>query len=156
MHAKATILLVDDSPGECELFRTALQQSGYLGALETTHSRAEAWDYLQSVSDAAPSAGTSYAEPPALPALIVLDLKLRGELGLDLLRQLRDEPRYTHIPVVILTTSDDLSDVRACYQAGANSYIVKPERFDHLLTVAQTLWKYWVECNCSAQARLAC
>lgn len=156
MHAKATILLIDDSPGECELFQTALQQSGFHGALQTSHSRAAAWAYLQSVSDAELSAETSCAEPPALPALIVLDLKLRGELGIDLLRQLRDEPRYTHIPVVILTTSDDLADVRACYQAGANSYIVKPERFDHLLTVAQTLWKYWVECNCSAQARLAC
>lgn len=156
MHAKATILLVDDSPGECELFRTALQQSGYLGALETTHSSAEAWAYLQSVSDAEQPDGTPCVNPTPLPALIVLDLKLRGELGIDLLRQLRSEPRYAHIPVVILTTSDDLADVRACYQAGANSYIVKPERFDHLLTVAQTLWKYWVECNCSAQARLAC
>lgn len=156
MQTKATILLVDDSPGECELFQTALQQSGFHGALHTSHSRAAAWAYLQSVSDAEQSGGTPRVEPTPLPALIVLDLKLRGELGIALLRQLRAEPRYAHIPVVMLTTSDDLADVRACYQAGANSYIVKPERFDHLLTVAQTLWKYWVECNCSAQARLAC
>lgn len=153
MQHAGTILLVDDSPGECELFQAALRQSGFHGTLEIAHQSAAALRYLESAFGTESSVPSTH---PAHPTLIVLDLKLRGEQGLTLLNHLKQRPGFAHIPVVILTTSDDRADIEACYQAGANSYLVKPERFDDLVAVTHTLWKYWVECNCPATTRLAC
>ena len=140
----STILLIDDSPGECELFRQAMTQAGYQGRLTVTHDNLEALAQLSQHSQSCE------------PALILLDLKLRGERGVDVLRQLKQHPRYAHIPVVILTSSDDTLDIRACYQAGANGYVVKPERFDRLVTLSLHLWKFWVEHNCTLRMATPC
>ena len=133
----STILLIDDSPGECELFRQALTQAGYQGRLEVTHGHLGALTQLNLLPQSSE------------PALIVLDLKLQGERGVDVLRQLKQNPRYGHIPIVMLTSSDDTLDIRACYQAGANGYVVKPDRFDDLVTLSLHLWKFWIEHNCT-------
>ena len=133
----STILLIDDSPGECELLRQALTQAGYQGRLEVTH------DHL------GVSTELDLLPQSSEPALIVLDLKLQGERGVDVLRQLKQNPRYGHIPIVMLTSSDDTLDIRACYQAGANGYVVKPDRFDDLVTLSLHLWKFWIEHNCT-------
>ena len=133
----STILLIDDSPGECELLRQALTQAGYQGRLEVTHDHLGALTHLNLLPQSSE------------PALIVLDLKLQGERGVDVLRQLKQNPRYGHIPIVMLTSSDDTLDIRACYQAGANGYVVKPDRFDDLVTLSLHLWKFWIEHNCT-------
>ena len=133
----STILLIDDSPGECELLRQALTQAGYQGRLEMTHDRLGALTRLS----LEPHSGG--------PGLILLDLKLQGERGVDVLRQLKQDPRYGHIPIVVLTSSDDTLDIRACYQAGANGYVVKPDRFEDLVTLSVHLWKFWIEHNCT-------
>lgn len=133
----STILLIDDSPGECELLRQALTQAGYQGRLEVTHDHLGALTQLNLLPQSSE------------PALIVLDLKLQGERGVDVLRQLKQNTRYGHIPIVMLTSSDDTLDIRACYQAGANGYVVKPDRFDDLVTLSLHLWKFWIEHNCT-------
>ena len=133
----STILLIDDSPGECELLRQALTQAGYQGRLEVTHDHLGALTQLNLLPQSSE------------PALIVLDLKLQGERGVEVLRQLKQNPRYGHIPIVMLTSSDDTLDIRACYQAGANGYVVKPDRFDDLVTLSLHLWKFWIEHNCT-------
>lgn len=140
----ASILLIDDSPGECELFRQALTQSGYKGRLGVTHDSLAAVTHLNDHPN-----GDE-------PALILLDLKLRGERGVDVLKQLKQNARYAHIPVVILTSSDDHMDVRACYQAGANGYVVKPGQFQDLVTLVLHLWKFWIEHNCTLRMATPC
>ena len=90
------------------------------------------------------------------PALILLDLKLRGERGVDVLKRIKQETRVAHIPVVILTSSDDAADVRACYSAGANGYVVKPGQFDDLVTLSLHLWKFWLEHNCTQRMTASC
>ncbi len=90
------------------------------------------------------------------PALILLDLKLRGERGVDVLRQLKQDVRFAHMPVVILTSSDDALDVRSCYQAGANGYVVKPGQFDDLVTLSLHIWKFWLEHNCTRRMATPC
>lgn len=140
----ASILLIDDSPGECELFRQALTQSGYKGRLEITEGSCAAMAYLK------------HHLQSDEPALILLDLKLRGERGVDVLRQFKQDTRFAHIPVVILTSSDDTLDVRACYQAGANGYVVKPGQFDDLITLSLHLWKFWLEHNCTRRMATPC
>lgn len=138
------MLLIDDSPGECELFRQALTQSGYRGALEVADGSLAALQYL---------AGRTTDDEPAL---ILLDLKLRGERGVDLLRQLKGDNRYAYIPVVMLSSSDDAEDIRACYQAGANGYVVKPGRFDDLISLSLHIWKFWLEHNCTRRMATPC
>ncbi len=132
-----SILLIDDSPGECELFRQALTQAGFTGRLETAEHGSAAVSYLR-----------EHATGDE-PNLILLDLKLRGERGTHLLKQLKQDLGLAHIPVVILTSSDDPLDVQACYQAGANGYVVKPGEFDDLVTLALHLWKFWLIHNYS-------
>ncbi len=90
------------------------------------------------------------------PALILLDLKLRGERGVDVLARIKQDSRYAHIPVVIFTSSDDAQDVYACYQSGANGYVVKPGRFDDLVTLALHIWKFWLEHNCTRRMATSC
>ena len=139
-----SILLIDDSPGESELFRQALAQSGYAGRLDITDGSLSAMRHLTDQSN-----GDE-------PALIVLDLKLRGERGLDLLKELKQHPHYAHIPIVILTSSDDGLDIRDGYGAGANGYVVKPGQYQDLVTVVLHLWKFWVEHNCTLRRADPC
>ncbi len=133
----ASILLIDDSPGECELLRQALTQAGFTGRLEIRESGQSALAYLR-----------DHAAGEEL-GLILLDLKLRGERGVDVLKQLKQDHRFAHIPVVILTSSDDAVDISACYQAGANGYVVKPGEFNDLVILALHLWKFWLIHNCT-------
>lgn len=139
-----TILLVDDSPGERELFGVALRETQFSGTLLTADGGRTALAQLVALPD-----GTT-------PAVLLLDLKLRGETGLDLLRTLRNDARWAPLPVVILTTSDDPGDIQASYRAGANGYVVKPSRLEDLTTVVRALCTYWVGCNCHASTRHAC
>ncbi len=140
----STILLIDESPGECELFRQALTQAGYPGRLDITDSGRAAVAYLTD--------HLNHVEP----SLILLDLKLRGERGVDVLTVLKQDSHYAHIPVVILTSSDDSLDIRACYQAGANGYVVKPGEYEDLVTLVLHLWKFWIEHNCTLRMATRC
>ena len=144
MPGSSSILLVDDSAGECELFRQALTQTGYKGRLDIVEGGHAAMAYLNEHM------------PHEEPALILLDLKLRGERGVDVLTRIKQEARMAHIPVVILTSSDDATDVRTCYSAGANGYVVKPGRFDDLVTLSLHLWKFWLEHNYTRQMTAPC
>lgn len=139
-----SILLIDDSPGECELLRQAMTKAGYQGRVEVAH------DNLGALTQLSPHSQSGE------PALILLDLKLRGERGVDVLKQLKRNPRYAHIPIVILTSSNDDLDIRACYQAGANGYVVKPDRFDDLVSLSLHLWKFWIEHNCTLRMATPC
>ncbi len=144
MTGSFSILLVDDSAGECELFRRALTQTGYTGRMDIVEGGHAAMAYLH-----------EHVQQDE-PALILLDLKLRGERGVDVLTRIKQEARVAHIPVVILTSSDDTADVRACYSAGANGYVVKPGRFDDLVTLSLHLWKFWLEHNCTQRMTASC
>ncbi len=144
MPNASSILLIDDSPGECELFRQALTQAGYSGRLDIAENSRVATAYLN-----------DHVQNDE-PALILLDLKLRGERGVEILKQLKQDARVAHIPVVILTSSDDALDVRACYQAGANGYVVKPGQFEDLVTLSLHIWKFWLEHNCTRRMAAPC
>ena len=144
MPGSSSILLIDDSPGECELFRQALAQTGYRGRLDIVEGGHAAMAYLK-----------EHLESDE-PGLILLDLKLRGERGVEVLKQIKEEATVAHIPVVILTSSDDATDVRACYSAGANGYVVKPGQFDDLVTLSLHIWKFWLEHNCTRRMAAPC
>lgn len=136
MTAHPSILLIEDSPGECELFRAAVKESGVAVSLQTGSTTEEAFRFLAQADGIAP-----------LPSLILLDLKLGQQCGLDLLRRLRGDARARHLPVIVFTTSDDAADLAACYAAGANGYVTKPDTYEALLHFITDLHNYWFKWN---------
>ena len=89
------------------------------------------------------------AVPPLfnLPKVIVLDLRLPGLSGLEVLRALKSDARARLVPIVVLTASRDERDILASYALGSNSYIVKPIDLDQFEYAVQSLGVYWVELN---------
>ena len=133
MSSRSSILLIDDSPGECELFRQALAQTGCDTVLYAEYDAEAALHFLH--------------HQGALPSLIVLDWHLRNRNGSAFLKQLRSDSRFTTIPVVVFTTSDDTSDFFAACAHGANGYVVKPGTFDELVRFVTDLYRYWLTWN---------
>ena len=133
MPAAATILLVDDSPGECELFRLALAQSDEVATLQIAHDSAEALHLLNTQS--------------TVPSVILLDWKLRGPHGNELLTRLRTDARVSTLPIVIFSTSEEVSDLANAYAGGANGYVVKPATFEELVQCVGDICRYWMKRN---------
>ncbi len=132
MSSHPSILLIDDSPGECELFRLALAQTGLDIALLTEHEAEAALHVLRNHS---------------APSLILLDWHLRNQHGDAFLKRLRADARLAAIPVVVFTTSDESSDLLAAHTHGANGYVVKPGTFDELIRCVTDLCAYWLRWN---------
>jgi CheY-like chemotaxis protein len=136
MVTHPSILLIEDSPGECELFRLALNQTSLDVALYTEHDAEAAFHFLEDRVHHHP-----------LPTLILLDLQLCGQDGCDFLIRLRADARFAAIPVVVFTTSDDQTDLARCYANGANGYVVKPGTFDELIHCTGDICRYWLTWN---------
>lgn len=81
------------------------------------------------------------------PLVILLDLKLPKVDGLEVLRTLKTHPLFHVIPIVVLSTSTEDSDIQVAYQEGANSYIAKPVDFDTFITIVEQIQQYWCEIN---------
>src|SRR5690349_21110986 len=122
MDALRKILLVEDSPNDAELTLEALESIKLANKVEWLRDGAEALDYLQ-------GNGAYAGRDPVRPALIMLDLKLPKVDGREVLHEIRNDPRLRSIPVVVLTSSREESDLIGCYEAGANAYVVKPVNF---------------------------
>lgn len=137
----ADILLVDDNPLDLEMTMRGLRKAGIANTLHVARDGEEA---LQFVFGEGHHAGRRLADAPRL---ILLDLKLPKVGGLEVLARLKSDPRTRHIPVVMLTSSRQQRDLAACYQAGANSYIVKPVDFESFVQAAGSLGLYWLRHN---------
>ena len=136
MASHSSILLIEDSPGENELFRLALDQSGLDISLRTESDPEAAFRFMEQAPDAHP-----------LPSLILLDLNLCGRHGCGFLRRLRADPRFAHLPVVVFTNSDAAADLSVCYGSGANGYVVKPGTYADLVHCVAALCRYWLIWN---------
>lgn len=138
---KNHILLVEDNPDDVTLTLRAFSKSQILNDIDVVVDGAQALDYLY-------ARGTfSERAPHALPAVVLLDLNLPKVSGLEVLRQIRADPRTRRQPVVVLTSSREESDLIASYDLGANSYVRKPVDFDEFLRAAGQLGLYWLLLN---------
>lgn len=88
-----------------------------------------------------------------LPSVVLLDLRLPKVSGLDVLEQIRRDPRTSHLPVVVLTSSESDEDVTESYRCGANSFVRKPNDFREFLDAVRYLLEYWTEWNQTPLAR---
>jgi two-component system, response regulator len=140
-NVASVILLVEDNPDDVELTLRAFKKNDFQHEVVVVRDGAEAVDYLFATGP--------YAErsPTEVPALILLDLKLPKLNGLDVLRRIRDGEMTKRVPVVILTTSDDDTDVISGYDLGVNSYIRKPVGFDVFMETVRQLGLYWLTMN---------
>jgi two-component system response regulator len=135
------ILLVEDNPDDEALTLRALDKNNLSTAVMVAHDGAEALDYL--------FGNGAYADRDTsmTPRVILLDLKLPKVDGLEVLRRLRTDVRTRHLPVVILTSSDEEQDIIDSYSLGANSYIRKPVDFAQFNEAVRQLKQYWLLLN---------
>lgn len=94
-------------------------------------------------------------DPAEVPAIVLLDLKLPGISGLEVLSALRADERTTHLPIVVLTSSAEDGDRLAAYDHHVNSYVRKPVDYDQFVVATRQLGVYWMMLNLPPPARLA-
>lgn len=135
------ILLVEDSPEDLELTLRALRKGKLANRIEVARDGAEALDFIFCQGQ------YSKRRPDDLPRLILLDIKLPKVDGLEVLKQLKSHPATHQIPVVMLTSSQEQSDLVESYRLGVNSYIVKPVNFEGFTEAVQKLGFYWLLLN---------
>ena len=135
----ATILLVEDDPGDQELTRRALEEDVVHTDLRIVNDGKEALDYLRREG--------AFADPDTSPRpdLILLDLNMPRIDGRQVLEQVREDPDISRIPVIALTTSDEEEDVLRSYDLGCKSFIKKPVEIDTFIDTIRELQHYWFE-----------
>lgn len=134
------ILLVEDNPHDAELMMRALAQAGLANKVRWAKDGQEALDFLS--YDWTRADGDDF-----LPRLILLDLNMPRLSGIELLEKIKRNERTKSIPVVVMTSSNEETDVARSYALGVNSYVVKPMDFPKLLQIARHAGYYWLAIN---------
>jgi CheY-like chemotaxis protein len=134
------ILLADDDPAGTELTLAALAESGLANEVAAVEDGEQALDYLY-------RRGAWARVPPGNPAVILLDLKMPRVDGLEVLRQVRADPQLCAIPVVVLTSSDQESDLVRSYQLGASAFVVKPVDIGAFIKAIREVGLFWAVLN---------
>lgn len=135
------ILLVEDDPEDLDLTIHALNDAHICNRIQVARDGEEALDFLFC------RGLHSERDPDCHPKLILLDLKLPKVDGLEVLEQIKRDPRTKAVPVVILTSSKQDQDLVQGYQLGANSYIQKPVDFDQFQSTIKRMGFYWLLVN---------
>jgi two-component system response regulator len=136
-----TILLVEDSADDEELTTRALRKANIVNEIVVARDGKEAIDYLFG------QGAYQGRDLSAMPAVILLDLKLPKLSGLDVLQRVRADARTKLIPTVVLTSSSEDEDMLKSYQSGANSYVRKPVEFGAFVNAVSQLGLYWLLLN---------
>jgi CheY-like chemotaxis protein len=135
------ILLVEDDPNDALLIQRAMRKANLVNHVAHVDDGEKAVHYL---------AGTGpYADRTQfpLPVFVLLDLKLPRKSGLEVLSWAREQPLLKRLPIVVLTSSSERTDIGKAYDLGANSYLVKPVSFDGLFEMVKVLHPYWIVLN---------
>lgn len=129
----APVLLVEDSPDDRFLFQRCWEKCGVANPLVALDDGQRAVDRL--------------AGPEARPALVFLDLKLPVKNGFEVLQWIRGHEAVRHVPVLVLTASEQPGDVARAYVLGANAYLVKPSSVEELRALVEAAVRFWLRFN---------
>jgi len=141
MPTDRALLLVEDNEDDVFLMQRALKEAAVSNPLHVVEDGQEAIDYL---------GGTGVFQDRSqypLPAVVFLDLKLPLKSGHDVLAWIRQQAQFKSLVVVVLTSSDEPSDLSIAYRLGANSYLVKPPTAEALTDLAKAFKWYWLKYN---------
>lgn len=141
--SEVDILLVEDNPDDLDLTLIALRKGKVANHVHVARDGEEALDFLFCRGP------HSERSLDSTPKVVLLDLKLPKLTGLEVLREIRAEPRTRLLPVVVLTSSNQQRDLIESYNLGVNSYIQKPVDFNQFQKVIQELGFYWLVVNLS-------
>ncbi len=134
------ILLAEDDPNDVELTLLALGRCNLANQVVVVQDGVEALDYLY-------RRGQFAERTDEQPIVILLDLKMPRVNGLEVLRQIKNDPTLKTIPTIILTSSRQDQDILESYDLGVNAYVVKPVAFDQFVDVVKQLGLFWVLTN---------
>jgi CheY-like chemotaxis protein len=148
MSDRKWILLVEDNAFDADLAIRSLGEGKCPHEVQVARDGEEALDRLY-------RRGEFAACPEDRPAVVLLDLKMPKVDGLEVLRQLKADPRLRTIPVVMLTSSREVTDVDRCYGMGANAYVVKPVNYNQYSAAIQAIGAFWAMTNEPAPPRPA-
>jgi two-component system response regulator len=137
------ILLVEDNPNDQILIKRAFSKRNIDNPVHVANDGAEALEILFGT-------GAYVQDGPLVPAVVLLDLKMPKVDGLEVLERMKSDDRTRHIPVVILTTSDEQSDIVRSYDLGVNSFVRKPIDFAEFAECVANLGLYWLLVNRTA------
>ena len=137
----ADIRLVEDSPSDIKLALHAFRIANLTNSVHVARDGVEALEFMFG------SASSGDERVPARPKVVLLDLKLPKVDGLEVLRRIRGSEQHQMLPVVILTSSDEESDLMRSYKLGVNSYIRKPVNFTDFAEATRQLGMYWLVLN---------
>jgi len=140
MSRLGQILLVEDNLNDIELTTAALQQNHLVNEIVVTRHGGEALDYLY-------RRGPYQDRERGNPIVVLLDLKMPKVDGLEVLRQMKGDPSLRIIPVVMLTSSREETDLVKTYRLGANAYVVKPVGFEQFADAIRQLGIFWAVLN---------
>jgi CheY-like chemotaxis protein len=133
------ILIADDDLDDCQLIKEALSESRLANSIYFVHDGEELMDYLGHKGKY-----EDHDKYPS-PGLILLDLNMPKKDGREALKEIKGNPNWRGIPVVVLTTSEAEEDIYRTYNLGVNSFITKPIAFQSLVQLMKDLGRYWFE-----------
>ena len=139
-----TILLVEDSLADAEMAMDALDGAHLLNPVVHVEDGADCLDYLY-------CRGAWTGREPVDPAVVLLDIKMPRMGGLEVLTQLRADERFRRMPVVILSSSREESDLARSWDLGANAYVIKPVDVAQFFDAVRTLGQFWAVLNQSPE-----
>jgi CheY-like chemotaxis protein len=134
------ILMAEDDLHDAELTLEALRDNNLANTVDIVNDGAQALDYLY-------KRGEYEGRKSGNPAVILLDLKMPRLTGLQVLQTIKSDPKLKTIPVVILTSSREDSDLKECYAIGANAFVVKPVDFGEFMEAIKSLGEFWAIVN---------
>jgi CheY-like chemotaxis protein len=135
-NSSCYILLIEDNPLDVDLIRRALEKSDNGVRLDIAQDGEEALAWIKKWETGGP-----------VPVFVILDLKLPKVDGLEILQTIKNHPRYKILPIVILTSSNELSDIQKAYALGANSYILKSIDYEDFSNAVGMIQRYWCRLN---------
>jgi CheY-like chemotaxis protein len=133
------ILIAEDDADDRYLLQTAFTEKGYPDKIVFVENGVEVLSYLDKVYQ------NAHADEANLPGFILLDLNMPKKDGREVLKELKQHPVFKKIPVIIFTTTKNETEIKRCYEMGANSYVIKPISFDALLKVIENIRSFWFQ-----------